>query len=256
MNDLSILRGLIVDDDFQTRQHLRELVAMRRDLAVTHEAATLAQAIEHVSSQDFDLVILDVRLERDNGFHLVKYLPEKTRIIFITGYDQFAIRAFEVNALDYIVKPVTAERLYQSLDRLSKNLANDPPTPRKLLRKGDRVFLRGDNGRRFVPIADIRCLVSEENYTSFHLGPKDAVLERGSLVSWEQLLPSDDFFRVNRSTIVNKHHIEKIEKDLARPYKITINGIQEPFVSSRRNHGTLKQLVKWFQKHPIDSDFR
>jgi two-component system LytT family response regulator len=166
-----------------------------------------------------------------SGFDLLEEIRgEMPRVIFTTAYDEFALRAFEVNALDYVMKPITPDRFAAALSRVREEpveSANQSP-----LRSSDQVFVRDGERCWFIPVSKIRLLESEGNYTRVRFENQSPLIYR-SLTTLEQRLPTEDFFRINRQQVVNLHFIDKIETWFSHGLKIWLKGGEECEVSRR-----------------------
>lgn len=178
----SPLRALLIDDEPAARDDLRDMLAAHAGVSIVGEAGLLSEARAQLARDDYTLVFLDVQLRGGTGFDLVPLVRPGAAIVFVTGFERYAVRAFEVNALDYLVKPVAAERLATTLRKISlatpsgSGSASPLPTttsPSTPLRPDDRVFLKSDQSARFVPLVEISAVISNQNYT-------DALLADGS----------------------------------------------------------------------------
>jgi len=248
-------QALIIDDEPPACDILRALLAEHPAVVVVGEAGTVATARTRLAQPDYDLVFLDVQLRGGSGFDLVEYVRPGARIIFVTAYDQHALRAFEVNALDYLLKPVAPERLALSLARFDTpapetepparppRAATPPPFSRgatdapfpKTLTLDDRILVRVvPSTDRFVRLSDIRYVASCENYTEIFLAGETRFLVRRSLKHWEDSLPPAYFARAHRHILVNLNHVEKIERATVSTYHLQLNGLPEPLRASFR----------------------
>lgn len=207
--------ALLIDDEPLARLELRRLLKAHPNVTVTGEAGTLTEARHLLRQPGHDLVFLDIQLRGGNAFDLIADVAASARVIFVTAYDRYAVRAFEVNALDYLLKPVTAPRLAAALDRAAVAraaaaavVAAVPPPIR--LAPDDRVLVKVGTALRFIDVAAIGAIRSCENYTELLLlnGEKPLVLR--SLKAWEELLPEETFVRVHRQTLVNLVHVRAI----------------------------------------------
>lgn len=229
----AMLRALIIDDEPHARTDLRERLAAHPDISVTGEAGTLRAARAVLARDDYDLVFLDIQLRDGSGFDLVPAVRPKARILFVTAYDHYAVRAFEVNALDYLLKPVLPARLEASLARLATLPLE--PAPAALARITDLVQLRLDGDRqRFVPLADLAAVSSDQNYSDARLANGERLFVRKTMKAWEALLPPAHFVRVHRQTIVNVAHLRAIERSTDDTSLLTIQGCPEPVRASYR----------------------
>lgn len=198
-----MLRVLIVDDERLARAELRRLLACHTAVEIVGEAASAGEAMQLCAQLQPDLLLLDVQMPGGSGFDLLAALDQVPEVIFCTAYDQYALQAFAVNALDYLQKPVQAERLAQALARTGARAAAQPvPAPRKIfIRDGERCW--------FVALADIVLFESEGNYTRVHFGAEQALMLR-SLNQLEDRLDAAQFFRANRRQIVSLAHIASV----------------------------------------------
>lgn len=206
--------ALLIDDEPLARMELRRLLLAHPNVQVVGEAATMIQAQEVLGRAGYDLVFLDVQLRGGSGFDLLDAVAPNAAVVFITAFDQYAVRAFEVNALDYLLKPVTTERLARALQRLPDRpgvAAADAGVgkPGKLT-NDDRVLVKTGKSTRFVPVAAMAAIRSCENYTEVLLVGGEKLLVLRSLKSWEEQLPEQSFVRVHRQTLVNLQHVRKV----------------------------------------------
>jgi two-component system LytT family response regulator len=209
-------RALLIDDEPLARLELRRLLGAHPAVTVVGEAGTVNDARALLGRPGFDLVFLDIQLRGGTGFDLLDSVPAGTQVVFVTAYDRFALRAFEVNALDYLLKPVSAARLAASLRRLgeSRTLAVAPaaaPAGQRLTAE-DRVFVKTDGTTRFLPVASICAVRSAENYTELLLAGGQTLLVLRTLKSWEETLPEAQFVRIHRQALVNLAQVRKIER--------------------------------------------
>ncbi|HYZ73828.1 MAG TPA: LytTR family DNA-binding domain-containing protein [Chthoniobacterales bacterium] len=234
------MKALIVDDERLARAEVRRLLDDFNWVKVVGEAENAEQALALIQSQQPDLLFLDVQMPGKTGFELIEEIRgEMPRIIFTTAYDEFALRAFEVNALDYLMKPITPDRFAAALSRVREEpLAPEDQSP---LRSSDQVFVRDGERCWFIPVSKIRLLESEGNYTRVRFENQSPLIYR-SLSTLEQRLPADDFFRINRQQVVNLHFIDRIETWFSHGLKIWLKGGEECEVS-RRAARTFRQKL-------------
>jgi len=230
-------RVLLIDDEAAARAELRWLLSPYPDYTVVGEAATFARAQARLEEHDYDLVFLDVQLVGGNGFDLVPHVARATRIIFVTAFDKFAVRAFEVNALDYLLKPVSTERFAVAL---AKSTGESAPAPRAAFRAGDTVLIQTDDGKRFVPLTEISAVLSNENYSDVLLRTGERLLTRRTMKTWEDLLPPAQFIRVHRQAIVNVAAIESHRRDTRETFELSLAGVKTPVAVSRSFTADLK----------------
>jgi two-component system LytT family response regulator len=206
------VKTLLIDDERLARNELRRLLSAFPHIAIVGEASTAKQARELIGSVRPDLVFLDVQMPGETGLELLESLePPAPRVIFTTAHDEFAVKAFELNALDYLLKPVDPARLATAVARLEDRPGCAPAAaPTGQLGNEDKVFVREGDRCWFVEVRTIRLLESEGNYTRVHFADAQPQLFR-SLNAMEERLDAKFFFRANRRQIINLAWVEKIE---------------------------------------------
>lgn len=242
-------RALLIDDEPLARMELKRLLAAHPHVAVAGEAGTVADARERLGRGDYDLVFLDVQLRGGSGFDLLDSVQPEAQVVFVTAYDRFALRAFEVNALDYLLKPVAAPRLAATLQRLGDNrgqpVAESAPVAaangtEQRLTTEDRVFVKTGTATRFVPVASICAVRSAENYTELLLAGGETLLVLRTLKSWENTLPEVVFVRIHRQALVNLSRVKKIERRGEDDVLFHLDAPGAPLPASRRQVAELK----------------
>lgn len=236
-----MLQALLIDDELSARADLRAKLAAHPEVGIVGEAATVDRARALLADAAYDLVFLDIQLIGGLGFDLVPDVRPGARIVFVTAYDRFALRAIEVNALDYLLKPVSAERLGRALARLAlppRPAAGEPAEPGEAplgnLVPGDRVFLKNERGARFVPVSQLAAIVSCDNYTEVYVADGAHYLVRRSLKAWEVALPVDAFVRVHRQAVINLTQLERLENADGTPPALYLRGMKHPVMTSHR----------------------
>jgi two-component system LytT family response regulator len=230
------MRALIIDDEAPARAALRGLLRAHPAILPSGEADTLDQAAKRLAEGGYDLVFLDIQLRGGTGFDLVPFVQPGARIIFVTAFDAYAARAFEVNALDYLLKPVRPERLAEALRRIAGVPARpEPRTPLPTLEPDDVAHLKIDNGTaRFVALRDIAAVEADENYTLVCLADGARLLVRRTLKTWEQTLPASHFVRVHRGTIVNLARYRRSDRESESTTLLHLEGLRQPVTASYR----------------------
>lgn len=225
------MTALIIDDERLARQELRLLLAAHPQIEIVGEAATIAEATELIATLQPELLFLDINLRKGTGFDLLEALsPPLPNVIFTTAYDEFAVRAFDVDALDYLMKPVHPERLATAIERAQTPTVEAMPSGKLpaegkvVVRDGDRCWL--------VPVGDIRLITSEGNHCRLHFGA-DAPLLYRTLNALEERLPAGLFIRANRAQLVNVQFIETIAPWFSQSLKATLRGGEEVEFSRR-----------------------
>lgn len=232
------MRALIIDDEPPARAALRGLLTAHPDVVLAGEADTVAAARTRLAEPDYDLVFLDIQLRGGTGFDLVPFVRPDARIIFVTAYDEHAVRAFEVNALDYLIKPARPQRLAEALRRLALPAPEAPPTvpAAAALFPDDLVHVKIGNGTtRFVALADIAMIESNENYSEAHLADGTRLFVRRTMKSWEDTLPATHFVRVHRTAIINLSRYRGANRESYETTLLRIDGLAEPVRASFRH---------------------
>jgi two-component system LytT family response regulator len=236
--------AIIVDDERLARRELRAMLEESHASAVrvAGEAESVRAAAELVRTCDADVVFLDVQLAGESGLELLPLLDPSVAVVFVTAFDQYAVRAFEVNALDYLLKPVAPARLARAVDRLgAPNDGRAAESAGPKLDYQDRLFLRLDDRMGFVKVADIVTIGADGDYSVVRLTGGRTHRARKSLREWAARLPENGFVRVHRSTIVNLEFVERVEEWSHFSYRLYLRGVAEPVTMSRRYAGQLKK---------------
>jgi len=229
------MKALLVDDERLARNELRRLLAAFPHIKIVGEASTAEQARELIGATQPELVFLDVQMPGETGLELLESLePPAPRVIFTTAYDEFAVKAFELNALDYLLKPVDPARLSTALARLEERPAGAPGSaPTGRLVNEDKVFVREGERCWFVEVKTIRLLESEGNYTRVHFADAQPQLFR-SLNAMEERLDPKFFFRANRRQIINLAWVDKIEPWFSGGLLVNLKGGAKVELSRRQ----------------------
>ncbi len=237
-------RALIIDDEKTARTDLRAMLAAHPEIEIVGEAATVKTGRALLADAGYGLVFLDVQILGGSGFDLVPHVRPGAKIIFVTAHNEHAVRAFEVNALDYLLKPVKAERLARALLRVTQPATGEGETPVAVpglaLRPDDIIHLSSSTAARFAPVTDIGGIVAEENYSLVHLVDSTTVLVRRSMKAWEDILPGAHFMRVHRTVIVNLARLTGYRRDAQRTVLLQVQGAGAEFPVSRQSWPELK----------------
>jgi two-component system, LytTR family, response regulator len=252
------IRTLIVDDEPLARERLRKLLDAEPDVEVIGESSDGAQALESIRKYSPDLVFLDVQMPEIDGFGVIAGLEGQTlpAVIFVTAYDRFALQAFEVHALDYLLKPFDRDRFQKALDRarnlvkqrqsgnLSQHLSSllaDLKSEKSEPKHLDRVAVKSEGRVLFFRTDDIDWIEAADNYVSLHIG-NEQHMHRETMASLESKLPPARFVRVNRSTIVNIERIKEMQPMFHGDYVIILkNGTRLNL--SRNYRDKLNQIL-------------
>jgi two-component system LytT family response regulator len=226
-------KAIIVDDEEFARKDLRNALKRVGGVEVIREANNLSEAERQIRSCKPDIVFLDIRFPGESGFELLERMPRSVHVIFVTAYDKYAIKAFEVNALDYLLKPVDPGRLKTSLDRVS-GTEEDGGRAAVRLEYDDSIFLKLGGKYRFVKISSILVITAEADYTEITTSSMKKGLAHKTMKEWDRRLPKRRFIRIHRSTIVNSDYIERVEQWLNYSFRVFMKDIAEPFMMSKR----------------------
>ncbi|MFI5124949.1 MAG: LytR/AlgR family response regulator transcription factor [Chitinophagales bacterium] len=236
-----MIRAVIIDDERLARNELKKLLLEFPEIEVIAEAANANEGIEKIDSLNPDLVFLDIQMPGKTGFDMLAELEKAPDVIFTTAYDDYALKAFEVNALDYLLKPVEPRRLADALQKLHLEENRDREgisdeeiaVNKSLLHETDQVFVKDGERCWFVKLADIRLFESVGNYAKIYFGPHKPLILK-SLNALEERLDEKTFFRANRKHIVNLRLIEKIEPYFNGGLLLELKGGEKIEVSRRQ----------------------
>ena len=236
------IQALIVDDEPLARKDLISILSEFNQIQIIGEADSINTAKEQIAIHTPDLIFLDIQMPGESGFDLLEFIAPKTEIIFVTAFDEYAFRAFEVNALDYLLKPVDGERIKQAIDRIYKSSQNQQKSNEKL-NFDDCLFLKLNNSYDFLRINTILTISAADDYSEIYTNDGNKTLVFKKMQEWDDRLPEQHFCRIHRSTIVNISKIVKIEPWYNQSYHIHINGISEPLTMSRRYFKKIKKML-------------
>lgn len=239
---MTSLKAIIVDDERLARLNLRKLLNPYPEIEVAGEASSCENAMELIRIFNPQLIFLDIQLSGETGFDLLELIDNSIKIIFVTAFDEYAIRAFEVNAIDYLLKPVNPERLKAAIERVIKR-EKAQEGEAKNYKYSDSIYVRMSNyASRFIKISSISFIEPVGNYTRIFTNDGKHCLVLKTLKQWEEELPENHFVRIHRSSIVNIEHVDHIEKDSNTQSRAYLKNIPEPLDISRRYARKLKSL--------------
>jgi two-component system LytT family response regulator len=234
------MKAIIVDDERPARAELRTLLEEHPTIEICGEAENASTAMALIAQVKPDVIFLDIQMPGKTGFELLEELTAPMpQVIFTTAYDEYAVRAFEINALDYLMKPINPKRLAAAIERLHERGTVPPDneitgnTPGQNWTEQDRVFVRERDRCWFVPIKSIRLIESEGNHSRIHFDKEQPLLHR-TLGSFEEKLPSRLFLRANRAQIVNLSYVETIEPWFSGSLKVKLRDGMEVEFSRRQ----------------------
>ena len=231
--------AIIIDDERLARNELKKMLALHPEIEVIGEAANADEGLNLINELTPDLILLDVQMPVKTGFDLLQELKRLPAVIFTTAYDEYAIRAFEVNALDYLLKPIDPKRLsdavqkFLAIDEKEMLFSENRSEIRVSLSESDQVFVKDGEKCWFVKLAEIRLFESVGNYARVFFGPNKPLILK-SLNSLEERLDPRTFFRANRKHIVNLRMIERVEPFFNGGLLLEIKGGEKIEVSRRQ----------------------
>lgn len=235
------IKVLVVDDERLARLELIRLLLKHPEVQIVGEADSVSSAIERIEAFAPDLVFLDIQMPEESGFALFEKITVDFAVVFVTAFDNYAIRAFEVNALDYLLKPVNPTRLAQTLERVKTNLTVSATNQNKQIYSyEDYLFVKSKEKPEFLKISSIVYITATGSYTHIYTGGKEKVVIK-PLKEWEDLLPPQHFLRIHRTYIINLNYIEKIEPWFNNSYQVYLKTVKTPIITSRRYAGKLRE---------------
>jgi two-component system, LytTR family, response regulator len=219
--DLSAkIRTLIVDDEPLARSNISVLLRLDPEIEIVGECGSGAEALVKIRALAPDLLFLDVQMPECDGFDVLEMLGKQLppAVVFVTAYDQYALRAFEAGALDYLLKPFDNARFDRALDRAKQSVAHGKHSPRKL----ERIAIKSIGQISFVKISEIDWIEAADYYACLHVGPRTHLLRR-SMADLEQELDPTVFCRIHRSTIVNLARVQRMEIGVDGEYDVLLD---------------------------------
>ncbi len=239
-----MMRAIIVDDEPPARREMRRLLGGHSDVTVVGEAASLVTARGLLLRGSPDIVFLDIRLGRENGFDLLADIDRDTYVIFVTAYDSYAIKAFEANALDYLVKPVEEARLGATLER-ARGAQPDATVRAKepSFSAGSWIYLDAGEIPAFVRIPTISYIAARDGGSVIHTADGKSFASARPLTAWEGRLSGGNFVRIHRATLINLEHVEKVERWFQYSYRVFVHGASTPLQMSRRYASNIRELL-------------
>jgi two-component system LytT family response regulator len=252
---MSAMSAIIVDDERLARRELVGLLAAHPEVAVAGQAASVDEAAALVRAVDPDIVFLDIQMPRRSGFELLEAADVRGRVVFVTAHDVHAIRAFEVNALDYLLKPVHPARLAVAIGRVlaaagapsaaagaSRRVPGSSGPAAAVLELDDHLFLTEGRAARFVRVRAIVCIRAAGDYTEVALPDGKQLLSARPLKEWEARLPAQSFARVHRTAIVNLDCVERVERTGDDAFSVFLRGVAASVPMSRRHAARLRSF--------------
>lgn len=236
------MKAIIIDDERLARKELTSLLERHKEIEIVAEAANADEAFELINQHQPELLFLDIQMPGKTGFELLEMLDAVPKVIFTTAYDEYALKAFEVNALDYLQKPIQPERLEESIGKLkSQENSQESIKSGKKLGLNDQVFVKDGDKCWFVSLADIRYFESDGNYIKVFFDKNRPMIHK-SLNALDEKLDERSFFRASRKHIINLSWLESIEPWFNGGLMVKLKGGDKVEVS-RRQSAKFKEMM-------------
>lgn len=229
------MKVLIIDDERLARKELSNLLAEYKDIEILGEAANADEAEEMIDKLNPDLIFLDIQMPGRTGFELLETLEKTPKVIFTTAYDEYALKAFEFNALDYLLKPIEPKRLTESINKIRKEVETQKEQSKNSnqLTVNDQVFVKDGDNCWFVKLKDVRLFESDGNYIKVYFDKNKPMIHK-SLNALDEKLDNKHFFRVSRKHIINLEWIDEIETWFNGGLMVKLKGGDKVEVSRRQ----------------------
>lgn len=239
------MRVVVVDDQEIERFHMKVLFKHCPDVHVVGESDRVEDAAELINREQPDAVFLDIDLGKGtSGFDVLPLLETNAKIVFVTLYNEYAVRAFRVNALDYIMKPVTLERLSETLVRISRGIQQEPVPVEQPMQKHDYVHLKEGARQALVPVDQIAAIAADGDYTKIFTTESGVFYMRRTMKEWMGLLPNDVFSCLDRTLIVSCLCLQEIREASPREAELLLRGIKPVFTLGKTALKEARRLMK------------
>jgi two-component system LytT family response regulator len=235
-------RAIIVDDERLARKDMNSLLAEFKNIEVVGEADSVATAAKLIKEKEPDIVFLDIQMPGESGFDLLEKTDVQAKVIFVTAFDEHAIRAFEVDAVDYLMKPVSPERLRKAIEKVEKEDVQRVGSKRSL-GFDETMFLTINTSLKFIKVSSILCVEAAGDYSQIITSDGKKGIVQKSMTEWEERLPENHFCRIHRSTIINLEYVSRAEEWFNSAYHVYLKGLETPLVMSRRYAARLKEKM-------------
>jgi two-component system LytT family response regulator len=227
-------KTVIIDDERLAREEVKRALKGYPEFEIIGEASHVDEAKILIEASNPDIIFLDIHMPGKSGFDLLEALTTVPEVVFTTAYDQYAVKAFELNALDYLVKPLRDERFSKTIEKVKAELAKKEEIKAEVLPMHRKIFIKDGEKCHFIPLTEIHFIESLENYARLYFGDKKAMIKR-SLNLLEEKLDATIFFRINRSQIINTQYIKEIHPHFNNTLQITLTTGEILAVSSRQS---------------------
>ena len=242
------LRVLIVDDEIPARERLRSMLVEAGEFEVAGEAGNGAQAIDMVDKLTPDIVLLDVRMPGIDGLEVARHLaalPAPPAVIFTTAFDEYALQAFDAEAVAYLLKPIRAEKLRAALakaGRLSRGQLQQVASATSAPAHRSHIGVRGRDGLKLIPVEEVFCFQADQKYTTVKHQKGEDLIEDSLKTLEEEFAPN--FLRIHRNALVNSKYLERIARDANGQHFVHLRGLPDALEVSRRIAGDLKDRFR------------
>lgn len=229
-----MIKSMIIDDERLARNELKKILQEFPEIEIMDEAVNVQEAVEKIEELRPQLIFLDIQMPGNKtGFDLLELLTYTPKVIFTTAYNEYAIKAFEYNALDYLLKPIETKRLGDAIQKVKRTLDKEKNNQLEVLHKDDQVFVKDGERCWFVKLEEVRLFESVGNYAKVYFGTNKPLILK-SLNALEERLDDKVFFRANRKHIINLQRIKKIESYLGAGLRVILDGGEEIEISRRQ----------------------
>lgn len=229
-----MIKTIVVDDERLARNELVKILKEFPEIEIIAEAINVSDAKEKIEELNPQLIFLDIQMPGSKtGFDLLNELEFLPKVVFTTAYNEYAIKAFDYNALDYLLKPIDAKRLAEAIQKVKKGIEQERNIQKNVLSKEDQVFVKDGERCWFVKLNDVRLFESVGNYAKVYFGTNKPLILK-SLNSLEERLDTKIFFRANRKHIINLQKVVKIDSQFNGGLKVTLDGGEDIEISRRQ----------------------
>lgn len=231
---MKTFKTVIIDDERLAREEVKRALHKYSEFVIVGEANNVDSAIEVIDKEQPDIIFLDIHMPEKSGFDLLEELTTVPEVVFTTAYNQYAVKAFELNALDYLVKPLREERFAKTIEKVKQELTEKVEEKSDVLPMHRKIFIKDGENCHFIPLSEIHFIESLDNYARLYFGDQKAMIKR-SLNLLEKKLDPTVFFRANRSQIINTHYIKEIHPHFNNRLHIKLTTGETIEVSNRQS---------------------
>lgn len=245
------IRAVIIEDEEPARQLLKTFLQSFEQIDLVGECSDGFSGLKTINDMQPDLVFLDIQMPRLTGFELLELLDDLPEIVFTTAYDEYALKAFELNAVDYLMKPFSKQRLSQAIDKVTERFKLKSNSREKLgklveqmqhkSRPLERVVVKSGSKIHIIPVQDIEQVEAQDDYVMLHTS-QGRFMKKETMSTMEQNLPEEHFIRIHRSNIVNVSQIQRIEQYGKESYVLILKNGNQVNVSKSRIKDLKREL--------------